>query len=265
MKKSNERITLEHRIRNAHKESRTIAEQMIIDEFGGDFDKALSDNEFIGRMHKRVKEKWAEYTTTYRELEKLEEKEGYPAMHLYAEQLDLIANNLPEQNKEFCYHPFSGVDFYWARIFKKIVFEDIAFDKTECQNMWWDAETYSLKRRDEIISTLKKQKIIPDSTSIKFLTGDAEIYRPDNQFNNKESTLLVKGGHSATGYIQARYNEEQLDFGAIIIVSAAESLKELNKFFSANNYYKQFSLKGKNFIAPYAMDLVNIHIFLKNN
>jgi hypothetical protein len=237
--------------------------QMVKEEFGGDFKEALGDGLFVSRMQERVRPIWQIYRQGYRKLEDLEKREGYPAMSAYAEALDDIAGHLPAENRAFCHYAFSGVDFYWARIFDKVVFEDIAFDKEELPTMWWEPETYSSERRAEIISTLKAQRVMPESAVMQFLAGDAEIPGDDNQFNNPGATLLVKGGHDFIGYVESRFGESNLQYGAVIIVSPSNPIEKTEERLAQDGYHKKASLDGIDCLAPYAMELKDIHIFLK--
>ena len=128
MQKTKERTQLETEIIEAHKNSLDIAIQMVQEEFSGDLEKALSDESFVSRMQTNVIVTSQAYRQGYKRLEELERNEGYPAMGAYAEILDEIAQYLPEDRKETCHYPYSGIDFYWARIFKKVIFEDTGFD-----------------------------------------------------------------------------------------------------------------------------------------
>jgi hypothetical protein len=126
--KSNERIKIEAMIRGAHNNALNIATQMVHDEFNGNLEEALGNELFIKKMHNSVKESWETYRRGYKELENLEAREGYVAMFAYAKELDSIAAHLPQETRTLCHYPFSGTDFYWARIFRKSYFEDTAFD-----------------------------------------------------------------------------------------------------------------------------------------
>lgn len=266
VQKSKERIELEKEIKDLHKISLDIAMEMVQDEFEGNLEAALSDDSFVHKMQESVRTKWEVYRNGYRRLEDLEEREGYPAMHTYASELDLIAEQLPRQNRVFCYYPFSSVDFYWARIFDRIVFEDISFDQEkEIPTMWWDPETYGFNRRTEIISTLRTQGVISSSAIMEFVAGNAEIDRYENQFNNQQSTLLVKGGHDVLGYVGTRFKDKRLEYGAIITVTSTNPLRDMEDRFAEDGYRRHVSIEGKGFLAPYSMELKDIHIFLKNS
>lgn len=261
MDKSPERIKLEEETRAILNDSQKIAWDMVNDEFNGDLDAALSNEDFVKRMQKQISETWKNYLNNYKKLEELEKKEGYPAMKFYASQLDLIEKHLPNSNKEICYYPFSGVDFYWTRIFKKLICEDISFSKSKLPNNWWEYETY--QKRKEIEDILKEQNIIPKDSELEIIIGDAEIKKQENMLNKPNVTLLVKGGHSVLNYIEKRYSKEKLLFGAIITVTSADTIEEMDKRLKKEGYKKIFSYKGEDFLVPYALSLRDVHIFAK--
>lgn len=261
MKKSKEIIKIEKSIEKAHKDSFDIAIQMIQKEFGGDMEKAMNDGAFISRIHRKTNPLWDDYINGYSELKKLEKKEGYPAMKAYAAQLDAIDTHLSEKNKKLCHYPFSGIDFYWARIFDKIVFEDISFYKEKCANAWWGEELYTQEKMNNILSLMKKQKIIDKHSQLDFLVGDAEEPRKDNNFNNSKSTLVLKS--HVSGYLEMRFNDEPLKYGAIIIANSSEKISKINTKLAKEKYDKVKFIKGEKFCTPFAMGLKNIHIFLK--
>jgi hypothetical protein len=268
MRKSEEREKLESQIESAHTKAIEIAMQMVQEEFGGRVDDALIDQSFIIRMQNKIREFWEIYRNEYGKLEDLELKEGYPAMLAYASELDVIAEHLPLKNRYFCYYPFSGVDFYWMRIFKKVVFEDNAFyeqDKSsDTLNIWWSIDTYGAKKRHEIISTLMKLEIISSMTDAEFLSKDVETCKDSKRFNGYQSTLLMKGGSDVLAYLEKQFADDSLKYGAVIIGSAVNSIRDMEERFTRDGYYRHFSLEGDDFLAPYAMKLKDIHIFLKD-
>jgi hypothetical protein len=271
MQKFQERIRLENKIKNAHDQAITVAMRMVEKEYKGDLEKALVDKPFVSRIQNKVKETWEAYRNGYEELEKLEAKEGYPAMFAYARQLDLIAEHLPQQTRIHCYYPFSGVDFYWPRIFKKVIFEDIAFYEEEkpqntsdvIQYMWWSLETYGVKKRIEIISKLKSLKIIPQSVIMKFVAKDADVSGNIFAFNNKQSTLLLKGGSESLEYIEKQFNRRPLEYGGLIIEIPVNQLKNTEERLARDGYRRSYYLKGNDFLPPYAMPLKDVCIFLR--
>lgn len=265
MEKSPIRIKLEQEIENVHKASLDVAMKMIREEFGGDMEKALSCQEFITRMHAKIAVERQRYLDAYKKLEKLEIREGFPGMQCYAEWLDRIQNSLQPKNRECCYYPFSGIDFYWARIFPRIVFEDIGFDKTSTEkNMWWNFPMYSKRKRDAIFAMLQEVGIIPKLFFMKCISGDAEIERAENDFNSSAVTLLVKGGHDVLGFLEKRFQGNPILFGAIITVSAVHPVPEMEQWLSRYAYIRMFSSDGEDLYVPYAMGLRDIHIFTKN-
>ncbi len=263
MQKSTERTQLEGEINQAHIDSLNVAMSMVEDEFDGDLEKALSDGAFVSRMQSRIKQTREIYRQGYRKLEDLERKEAYPAMTICADILDKIREYLPVISRNVCYYPFSGVDFYWARIFDRIIFEDIGFNQDELPNMWWDSETYGYERRQEIIGILQTQRIIPKSTILKFISGDADVSRADNQFNDPTTTLLVKGGHDFLGYVESRFNNGSLKYNAIIIVTAKNPPGDVERRLKQDGYTRIVSIEGTDYLIPYAMELRDINIFLK--
>jgi len=263
MQKSTKRIQLESEITQAHNDSLAIAMRMVKDEFNENLEKALSDASFVSRMQSQVRQAWRVYREGYKRLEDLEKKEGHPAITACANVIDEIAGYLPNINKKVCHYPFSGVDFYWARIFDRIVFEDSGFDQYELPTMWWDPRTYSSEKRQEIITTLKAQKIIPESAILEFVNRDSAIPKSDNKFNNSITTLLVKGGHDFLGYVKSRFGNTSLEYGAIITVTATNPLGDIEKRLKRDGYNRIASLVGTNFLIPYAMELKDIHIFLR--
>jgi hypothetical protein len=269
MEKSEERIKIEDEIENAHNNALGIAMQMVQDEFGGELEAALADQSFIERMQNKVIEFWEIYRRSYTRLEDLEAREGYPAMLRYANELDLIAKHLPWLNRVICYYPFSGVDFYWARIFKKVVFEDSAFyDKDKplnASNVWWSLETYSAEKRDEILAIMKKINVFSKNVCMEFLSEDVETCKDPNKFNNRQSTLLIKGGTDVLGYVESKFGNESLQYGCMIIGSSANPLSDMEDKFAQYGYYKHFSFDGEDFVAPYAMRLKDVHVFLKKS
>jgi len=259
MPKSKERTDLENKIRKACKDTWDTGMQIIQEKFSGDAKAAMKDKSFQKKTNNLLKN----YLKGHDELESLERKEQYPAMFAYANQLDFIAEHIPKRNRKFCYNPFSGVDFYWARIFDKTVFRDIAFDDDEHPKRWWGAETYSIGTREWILNTLKKLKIISHKADMKFVSGDANKKQEDNHFNNYETTLLVKGDYNVIEYLNKAFKDDRLRYGAIIVVNPANPLEEITDKLAKEGYKKKKSLKGIDTLAPYTMDLKNIHMFIK--
>jgi len=263
IKKSEDRRKLEDHIRKAHQKSLDLAMEMVHKEFGDDLEAALADDSFVKKVQYKIKNNRGIYRKGYRQLEELEARENHQAMFAYAAELDLIAEHIPHKNRFLGYYPFSGTDFYWARIFKKVVFEDISFDcKEELPTTWWGVEDCSLERRDSIVRILTLLNIVTHS-NLEFLSQDADICRDNNKFNNNKSTLLLKGGCDVLEYIDKRFKDKKLKYGSIIIADSMNVFEDIKDRFLRENYHKQFYLRGENFIAPYAMELKNAYIFIK--
>jgi hypothetical protein len=83
-RKSDERIKIEAMIRNAHQSALNIATEMVQDEYHGDIEKALANEFFVERVHRKVEKQWELYRKSYKQLEGLEAREDYVAMFAYA-------------------------------------------------------------------------------------------------------------------------------------------------------------------------------------
>lgn len=267
MDKSPERKALEKDIQDTHDTAMKKTRELVELQFGfcddDAIEEAMSDPAFVRLMEERISELQKHYMGCYRSLEELEEREGWPAMKAYANRLDYLEQFLP--CRRFCHYPFSGVDFYWARVFDRIAFEDMAFDGREHPDNWWDAETYTEKRREEIIALLKRKKIIPENADMRFLAGDAFQGRPDNQFNTLEATLLVKGGHDVLGYVNKRFADEELKYGSVVAVMAANSPDDLIGGLQERGYTMAMAITGTGLTAPFGMDLKDIFIFRRSD
>jgi hypothetical protein len=266
-RKSDERIKIEAMIRNAHQSALNIATEMVQDEYHGDIEKALANEFFVERVHRKVEKQWEIYRKSYKKLESLEAREDYVAMFAYAKQLDVIAECIPQKTRNICLYPFSGTDFYWARIFRKSYFEDISFDsEVKLPTMWWSREDYTAEQRQHIVLLLKELKIIPRDADLIFFSRDSDSRRDVNIFNNSNSTLLIKGGNDVLGYIKKRHKNKVLNYGAIIAqCSTCATQKDLEDRFSQDGYYQRLYLEGQDLVAPYAMELKDIYLFLKED
>ncbi|TSC74530.1 MAG: hypothetical protein G01um101448_49 [Parcubacteria group bacterium Gr01-1014_48] len=263
MRKSLVRKELERLILDSHHRALAVATEMVDKEFGGNLDQALSDTDFVTRVQVSVREEWDKYLAAYCELELLEETEGFPAIHWYASRIDAIAQQLPTEVKALGYYPFCGIDFYWARVFKKTVFEDIGFGKQDMPNMWWEPARYGKQGRKQILAKLFELTVIPPTAKLTFVSGNAEVKRRNNDLNRATTTLIVKGGHDFLHFFGTRFKNERPLFGAIISISAVNTLRDIEHCLSAFSYEKVFSCAGNDFIAPYAMELRDAHVFLK--
>ncbi len=203
------------------------------------------------------------YNDAYARLEKLEQKEGYPAMRYYAAHLDRLKSVLPEGMTEKCYYPYAGTDFYWARLFRTMVCEDDSYNKNHYKSMWWRAEQYSPAELNRIQDVLRAQGIIGSACDIKLCEGDAEIAREDNDFNFPEWTLLLKGGQPVLSFFKRRFQHGQPAFGACILVSPAESRDKIIKSMEKWGYQCIFYDQGEDFFAPFTLSLKNQYVFLR--
>ena len=265
MEKSIERKVIEDHIRISHEKALTLAMELVHKKYGDNLEAALADFSFVQRVQDEIKTIWTEYLKGYSQLEEIEAKEGYPAMLAYAAQLDIIGKHIPSQNKQLCYYPYSGMDLYWGRIFNRVVFDDISFDcNNELSVRWWGVDDYGADRRNYIIMTLRKLEIIPNSAVLEFRLKDADIPNRKNEFNERLSTLLLKGGSDVLDYLDNGFEGVELRYGAVITVNSINTKEQLREKFMQHNYHENFSMGGKDFIAPYAMELKNVMVFCKN-
>ena len=173
--------------------------------------------------------------------------------------------NLPEKCQKKAYYPFAGTDFYWTKIFDEIIFEDISYNQDFVKNMWWGSCSYQEEKINKIFSTLHKAEILSDNykQKIQIINGDANITRQDNDFNKDDYTLIIKGGHSVTDFLETRYFNEELNFCSIIIINPSEDNNELNEEMKKRNYTCIFSEQDKLFYAPFSMGMTRRYIFTK--
>lgn len=263
MRKSKERRELERNIREAHEESFNKAMQMVEEEFGGNVEDAIEDKDFVQRMQASVKQLWAKYLAGYEKLEELEQREGFPALARHCRIFDRIALSLPSESRQFCYYPFSGTDFYWARIFQHLFCEDIGFDNESIPNMWWGEEDYSKENRDRVLGLLKKLSVVPEEHEVVCVRSDAERSGWGNAYNLPSYTMLVKGGHDVVGFIEKRFQDIELNYGAILTASSANPHKKLRAYLSSRGFEQVLWHPGTSWIAPYAMELRRVAVFSK--
>ena len=262
MQKSQKRLEIENSIHEAHRSSLETALDMINREFGGDLERALKDEDFIERMQKKAIKSFRKYREGYNELEELEIEEDFVAIKSCVKLLDEISEHL--NGREVCYYPFSGTDFYWARIFKKTIFEDLSYDsKEEIPNMWWDKEQYTKENREKIIESLKINEFIPKTSNIEFSCADSNTSVMAEELNNPHTTLIVKGGHDFLGYIKERYSETNLEYGNIITVNISNKTKPVEEKLDRQGYKKISYFKGIKYLLPFSMELRDINIFTK--
>ncbi|MFC1698110.1 hypothetical protein ACFL1H_07235 [Nanoarchaeota archaeon] len=260
-----ERQKLEKKIKDSHNNAQSEATQwMLRHPFTGiaAFISMMKKGEVSDKVAKQWQNlpSWKEYQEAYKQLEILEEKEGYPAMNFYAEQLDQNKNRISSKK---AYYPFAGTDFYWARIFDEIVFEDIGYGQEYVKNMWWTPDKYQDESINDIINKLRSINIITNGVKIDLIQGNANQTREDNDCNNEDYTLIVKGGHSVINFLNKRFGEEKLNFNSAIFVSATDSNEKLEEEMNKRGYrFMNFDV-GERFYSPYAMGLYNICVFDK--
>ena len=74
----------------------------------------------------------------------------------------------------------------------------------------------------------------------------------------------MKGGIDILGYIERRYKDRSLEYNTIIAESSIyTTLEDMQNRLSRDGYHKYYYYRGQDFIAPYTMELKNIHIFVK--
>ena len=84
------------------------------------------------------------------------------------------------------------------------------------------------------------------------MSGDSQIEREDNHFNNSATTLLIKGGHDVLGFLKDRFRERRVMFGAIITVTSHNPVEDMDEYLLNHNYRRTFSHPGEDFLAPYS-------------
>lgn len=259
MDKSDRRIVLEERIRSLLCSSREAASFMIKEEFGGDFEAALANPEFVERMQGSLHELRQKYLSASKALERLEAIEGYPAMAEYAAVIDRIVSYLP--SKANCYYPYSGVDFYWARGFNKTVFEDVMFGKNaHHQKSWWGAGTYRKNSVESIISLMKSLGIIPEANGIEIRCSDSDFTVSSSEFNNSDWVLLLKGGSETKPFENGNF---QPDYCGIIVSNTHSPFEEIGLRIVTQGYSKAAYFEFGPFMPPYSLEMRNVAVFVK--
>jgi hypothetical protein len=99
---------------------------------------------------------------------------------------------------------------------------------------------------------------------MEFIAGDADISGNVYKFNNQQSTLLIKGGSDVLDYIEKIFSHRPIEYKSLIIEKSVNKLEDLEGRFAQDGYDRCFYLKGEDFLPPYAMQLKNAYIFLKN-
>ena len=213
---------------------------------------------------KRIRKQRVAWLESFKELERLETKEGFPAVSAYIRQIKALCLALPKHLIS-AYYPFAGTDMYWGSILSTLILEDKNFNTSEEHHysMWWGQDEYSLKRCAEIESMLKKEGLIPSSTRITYLIGDSTEGRDDNDFNATNVVFISKSGNKLPGLLRKRFKGQEIRFGAIILVNEPASKKNLDALLEPHGYRCVFELKGEDFLVPYAMSLRHSYLYLK--
>jgi len=264
MEKTQERLALEEKLRGAHFACFPIADKIAQEKYRKNYGELSIGEEIaiLAEVREAIKHFWEIYAGGQDKLFELEKQEGFPAFRAYAKHIDFVGANLPPQNRSICYHPFSGLDFLWARIFQKTIFEDIAFNLWHPLFGWWKAEDYSADKRMKIIHILKKERIIPSSAVLEFIKGDSRFESGQNEdLNNPDTTLFLKRGHDNLIFLKKRFLDlnQELMFGAIFFESGfyEHSIEGVEKVLASQNY--KLALKYKysgvdlEYSIPYAL------------
>jgi len=130
--------------------------------------------------------------------------------------------------------------------------------------MLWETKSYNPSNVERILKKLKEQDIIPIAAKVDFLSSSSEKTKENNRFNKSNTTLLVKGGHDFLSYIENSFDYRTLAYGAIIIVTANNPLADIESKLKKAEYQRKISLEGTDFLAPFSMELKDIHLFIKN-
>jgi len=217
MKKSKKRLLLEKELRNAHMESVDLVRRTAQEMFGKSFSEIEGDEQKLRQVVEKVRlGPWQNYVGRQAELLELEKKEGFPAFAEYAGHIDFVGAHIPQEAREDCYHPFSGLDFLWARIFNRVLNEDFGFSAHDLS--WWQSHEY-MAVFASLSATLKDAGLIPRDRRIDSLGGDSFTQRSiTDKINKPGGTLLVKRGHDNLTFIRKRFLERGLPlrFGAIV-------------------------------------------------
>lgn len=208
---------------------------------------------------------WQDYIGAYRELEGMEEQDGYPAMHAIAERLDNIREALPEENRKNGYYIYPGTDFYWARLFDFTIFEDRAYFQDYSPNMWWEPEQYGVGSLVATLAKLREAGVLTPDNAVRLLKGDSDTTTAHNNFNRPEYTLIEKSGHSVVDFLRSRYKGEALSFGAVIAGSHVGNEEKFIREMAELGYTLVHHEEGERIIAPYTMGIGDVRVFLKKD
>jgi len=206
------------------------------------------------------------YNEQYGRLLAYEIENGYPTLKHYGEILDHLAQRMPLNLLQNAYYPFAGTDFYWARIFKNIIFEDVAYGESRHPNMWWSDEQYGGENLNSIEKLLRDQEIIPAEALVEMRRANSELRNEGQVVNSQEWTLILKGGHDVLSFFKERHSNESVLYGAVIAVSPANSEKNLREGMDLLGYQLHYSSLGaESFVAPFSMEFSKVFIFVKND
>ncbi len=204
-----------------------------------------------------------EYNQAYESLNELEEVEHFAGTKECLRRLNMLANYIPETSRKFAYNPFAGTDFYFARLFNETVFEDAGYYQKFNFHMWWDPSAYQEDRLASMLQLYRKRGVIGPENSVRLLCGDCDYTRLENDFNFSPSTLIVKGGHSVISFLENRYGNNPLNYGAMIIVSPADEFSELRSWLSQRGYGLVYFDSGEPLFVPFAMSYHNAAVFTR--
>ncbi len=205
---------------------------------------------------------WQDYIGAYRELEGMEEQDGYPAMHAIAERLDRVRAALPEENRKNGYYIYAGTDFYWARLFDFTVFEDRAYFQDYSPNMWWEPEQYGVGSLVGTLAKLREVGVLTPDNTVRLLKGNSDTTTAHNNFNRPEYTLIEKSGHSVVDFLRSRYKGEAVNFGAVIAGSHVGNEEKFIREMADLGYTLVHHEEGERIIAPYTMGIGDVRVFV---
>lgn len=206
------------------------------------------------------------YQEAYSMLEELERDEGFPAMRAYAERLDHVREALPEENRKNGYYIYAGIDFYWARLFDRTMFEDVAYSSEFSPHMWWEPERYQRESLHQCIATLREAGALSESDNVGLQISDSSETRLVNDYNKPEWTLIEKSGHDILQFLRDRFGHPELvHFGAIIVASPVRDEEKLIQGMQEFGYSHAHTEQGELILAPYTMGVRDIRVFLKED
>lgn len=268
--KSDERLALEERILNSYRQAQKDTLLWVlkhplrgIPALAMKMTKGTIPDD-VSREWKSIPS-WFDYIGAYRELEGMEELDGYPAMKACTERLDLIRAALPEENRKNGYYIYAGTDFYWARLFDFTVFEDRAYFEEYSPHMWWEPKQYQVGSLVGTLAKLREVGVLTPANAVRLLNGDSGCSTARNGFNRPEYTLIEKSGHSAVDFLRSRYKGEPIRFGAVIAGSPVGNEERFLKEMAELGYTLAHHEEGERIIVPYTVGLGGVRVFLKKD